>query len=483
MPAVTRAFATLVFRYTKLKGVPAENEPWNCFPFSNKRFCEVASIQSIEVGLTEPPTGKAGATITSAMRSLWPRKAEGALKFLRHCDAQHRELSALPTIESFQTTVLSTAPGLADWEWVVEHFFGVPGGLYDRLRDLMWDNRCDAKEAYRWAREEEMESKGEEFRESKVQGVRRFDNVWLPARDNMSLAICGDPRETGQVSGTYHSTLRALCYRLFESAAGTLQRSVNNLGPLEEKLSQAYQEANNRPTLTKLRKAINLYSTVLSVQRALGIRGRLEELGMWRQRLDTLMEDLGRKFQGGKTVQVAARHKMAHVVSDKDLSTVWVEYRAEIWTPKLAREAGVEHDGVDEDGFTDRPLPAMNVFPINAGVERWLSTSSAEMQQMLGLPNTGLPGANRDENGPLVMHLMWHQWASVIEMIDRTFTLEGEPGRPMLLADEVGMGKTAQIIAYVQVIWHLKTMQDSNDQWPNTTATGGIVMWPAFLGE
>ncbi|KAG9086419.1 hypothetical protein FS749_003661 [Ceratobasidium sp. UAMH 11750] len=483
MPAVVQAYASLVFRYTRPDAVPAENDPWNCFPFNNDRFRELASIKSIAVGLTEPPTGKAGDAITPALRSLWPRKATGALKYLKFCDAERRKMASPPTIESFQKNVLKTAPNREDWEWIVNHFFGASGGLYDRLRDIMRDTRCDAEEAYRYAREEAMETKDQQFREGNVRGICKFDNVWLSARDTVGLAVCGDPRGTGRVPNAYHPTLRAICYRLFEGVARTLQKHVTDIQPLEAKLARAYKDADEHPTLSKLRKAINLYSTVVSVQRALGIRDRHEELGIWRQRLDTLMEGLGRKVKGGKTVRVTARHRMAHVVSDEDLNTVWMEYRAELWVPKPARTAGAENVEEDEEAFTDRPLAALNAFPLNAGVERWMSTSSVQIQEMLGIPKGGLPGGNRDENGRPTMHLMWHQWASVAEMIDRTFTLEGEPGRPTLLADEVGMGKTAQVIGYLQVLWHLKTLQDANKEWPSTTAADGIVKWPEYLGD
>ncbi|KAG8719890.1 hypothetical protein FRC08_001754 [Ceratobasidium sp. 394] len=483
MPAVVQAYASLVYRYTRPDAIPPENDPWNCFPFNNDRFRELASIKSIAVGLSEPPTGKAGDAITPTLRSLWPRKATGALKYLKFCDAERRKMANPPTIESFQKNVLKTAPNRDDWEWIVNHFFGASGGLYDRLRDIMRDSRCDAEEAYRYAREEAMETKDQEFREGNVRGICKFDNVWLSARDTVGLAVCGDPRGTGRVPNAYHPTLRAICYRLFEGVARTLQRHVTDIQPLEAKLARAYKDADEHPTLSKLRKAINLYSTVVSVQRALGIRDRHEELGIWRQRLDTLMEGLGRKVKGGKTVRVTARHRMAHVVSDEDLNTVWMEYRAELWVPKPARTAGAENVEEDEEAFTDRPLAALNAFPLNAGVERWMSTSSVQIQEMLGIPKGGLPGANRDENGRPTMHLMWHQWASVAEMIDRTFTLEGEPGRPTLLADEVGMGKTAQVIGYLQVLWHLKALQDANTQWPSTTAADGIVKWPEFLGD
>ena len=49
-------------------------------------------------------------------------------------------------------------------------------------------------------------------------------------------------------------------------------------------------------------------------------------------------------------------------------------------------------------------------------------------------------------------------------------------------ADEVGFGKTGQVIGFLQVLWHLKIMQDSNPEWPDTSGLDVAMKWPPFLG-
>jgi SNF2 family DNA or RNA helicase len=181
-------------------------------------------------------------------------------------------------------------------------------------------------------------------------------------------------------------------------------------------------------------------------------------------------------------VRTKGHHPKVHLVSQADLDAAWMEYRAEIWAPRPSTALEFQADD-SMDAFADRPLAGMNSFPLNAGVERWSSRSVDEIKEMLGIPASGLPGCARDANGDPVSEPMWHQWASVIEMIDRTFTMDGEDGRPTLLADEVGMGKTVQVIVYLQVLWHLKTMQDSNANWPSTSGGDAIMRWPPFLGK
>jgi hypothetical protein len=158
MVATNLPFATLVFRYGE-DALPPADDLWNFFLFSNERFQELAGIESTKIGLSQPPGGKLGQRLTWSVRNQWPNMAEGAVKFLQHCDEQYRKSKKSnkgvpPTFESFQKLVLNRAPHSSAWIWIVNHFFDVPGGLYQQLRELMKDHRCDAEEAYRCARED-----------------------------------------------------------------------------------------------------------------------------------------------------------------------------------------------------------------------------------------------------------------------------------------------------------------------------------------
>jgi hypothetical protein len=153
MVAINLSYASLVLRYSEGE-LPPPNEPWNCFPFTNERFRELAGIESVSVGLSKPPTGKLGQSLSASVLSQWPQRAKGAINFLRDCDEHYRKYKKAPSIEIFQKDVLNKALYRMDWTWVVEKFFGVPGGLYDKLEELMRDHQCDAEEAYRRARDD-----------------------------------------------------------------------------------------------------------------------------------------------------------------------------------------------------------------------------------------------------------------------------------------------------------------------------------------
>jgi hypothetical protein len=132
MGAINLPFCILVFRYVECQ-IPPPDDPWNVWPFTNERFREAAGIASVKDGLSKPPCGAIGERLTPAVRKQWPEKAKGALQFLQHCDEQ-RQLVVDPskwTMEEFQKTVMSKAPGRQEWAWVVTKCFDAPGGLYD----------------------------------------------------------------------------------------------------------------------------------------------------------------------------------------------------------------------------------------------------------------------------------------------------------------------------------------------------------------
>jgi hypothetical protein len=144
-------FATLVFRYGE-DMLPPANDLWNLFLFLNERFQELAGIESTKIGLSQPPSGKLGQCLTQSVRNQWPNMVEGAVKFLQHCDEQYckskkSNKGVPPMFESFQKLVLNRALHSLAWIWIMNHFFNVPGGLYQQLHELMKDHSCNAEAA------------------------------------------------------------------------------------------------------------------------------------------------------------------------------------------------------------------------------------------------------------------------------------------------------------------------------------------------
>ncbi|KAG8702764.1 hypothetical protein FRC11_011212, partial [Ceratobasidium sp. 423] len=484
MVAINHAFSTLVHRYTVegCRGIPTDGNTWNFFPFNNERFCSLAGIE-VGAGLSQPPAEPLRSKLSSRAIRKWTSEARGGEEFLKFCDEARRRYGNTVTIEVFQRDVLNNAPKRNAWEWLISTLWQIPGGIGDKLIALGHDLGCDAEEAYRSDRESKMDLYGPEFKEKLVVGTK-FDSVWLGAQAPLARAVFGDPKGNGRPVPNCYPTLRAMMFRQFQTAATRLKKKAHNIDDLESKVKESYETANARPMLKNLRNALSEYRALISIQRALGITGSYEENGPWRKRLDGLMEDLGRKQSKGKTVKSRGKHPKVKLVSEEDLDQIWREYRAAIWVP--APLAEMVDDDENHEQLTTGPVKGLNDFPPNAGVERWAKRTITEMRDMLLIPPLGLPGSRPqgEDDAPIGSYL-WHQYVGAIEMIDRSFSDEiGVPGRPTLVADEVGMGKTAQSILFLQMIWHLKCLQDSNPKWPEIE--GGddrIKKWPAFLGK
>ncbi|EUC56386.1 SNF2 family amino-terminal protein, partial [Rhizoctonia solani AG-3 Rhs1AP] len=452
MVAINQPFSVLVFRYAtdNCRGLPTDDNIWNFFPFNNERFCSLAGIE-VGAGLSKPPGGSLGAKLSRAALRRWPDMAKNGAKFLTYCDIERRKYGPKATIEEFQRDVLKHAPHRDAWEWLVDTTWNLHGGIGDKLVAFAHDLGCDAEEAYRTDREEKIAVNGPDFEESQVVGTR-FDTVFLAARPALSRAVFGDPEGTGRPVAMGYATLRAMMFRNFYKCARSLKLKASDIGSLENK-------------------------------RTLGVTGKFEENGPWRKRLDELMDSLGRRRRNGKTVKGGAKHPLVKLVSEVDLDYIWQQYRAAIWVP--APPINIVDEDEDPDQLTDGPVKGLNDFTLDAGVRKWAKVSMSEIKKMLLIPDSGLPGTRLETDGTPTRTGLWHQYVGALEMIDRSFTAEeGESGNPSLIADEVGMGKTAQSILFFQMLWHLKWLQDSNPNWPNIDeGEDRIRKWPEFLGK
>ncbi|KAB5587982.1 SNF2 family amino-terminal protein [Ceratobasidium theobromae] len=478
MPAVNNTFTTLVHRYTN-GSPPAATNPcvWDSFPFTSPEFREHAGIESLKIGLSKPPVGRARDGLNSAVVEEWPKRAQGAMEFLRRCDRAWFDKKKEMSFEAFQSKVLNVTEGKEDWVWITRHFFGTPAGLRFRLSELMMDLGCSPERAYRRLRDKTIKRIGEEeFRESMVMGRTKYDDVWPDTREAFARAVFGDSCccDDRRADPEFYPVLRAMTFRIFESGAKKLRLAVGKLETTEKELGEtikAVEEKGGKASIVALRKAIRLTTKVIETHRAIGMSAKQEEDMPWRKKIDQLMQTVGkgRRTASGKIIRTGAR--TSHIVEDPDLIAAWDEYQAMIWRPAEMDDMPVEDEDDDED---DNPREKVE-FSVDAGVAHLGKMTMEDMWRQLGLRDGLLPGRAVDESGNS-LRLAWHQWVSILEMVDRSFTATlGQVGRPTLLADEVGFGKTAQVIGYLQVLWHLKTLQDSNVDWPMTKKSSE---WP-----
>jgi hypothetical protein len=118
------------------------------------------------------------------------------------------------------------------------------------------------------------------------------------------------------------------------------------------------------------------------------------------------------------------------------------------------------------------------------GVEEWQEKTEDELWEMLGLLEKRLPMFNErvdmhslhdpwdaegkrwfedPENQAQIMPLAphWHQLVGIYKMLNHAFR-----GKPILLMDEVGLGKTLQVVSVIAVLAFFCAFCDQNGRFP-----------------
>jgi hypothetical protein len=101
----------------------------------------------------------------------------------------------------------------------------------------------------------------------------------------------------------------------------------------------------------------------------------------------------------------------------------------------------------------------------HTGVDHLQRCTPDELWSMLGLPNNGIPGVHPN----IILH--WHQVVAVVHLLDNYMA-----GRPTLLWDDVGLGKTFTILALYAMISANRRSKAKCGRF-----LGAFGKWPRFL--
>ncbi|QRV78910.1 ATP-dependent DNA helicase [Ceratobasidium sp. AG-Ba] len=113
------------------------------------------------------------------------------------------------------------------------------------------------------------------------------------------------------------------------------------------------------------------------------------------------------------------------------------------------------------------PGPARNRFDLledygDLGMKDYAGRSVGEMFADLGLPGaTYFPFGTSGSNPEKPISMMPHQVAGTSAILKRAFTGDQDsPALPTFLCDDVGLGKTAQLLGVIQMIAHMRQQQE-----------------------
>lgn len=130
------------------------------------------------------------------------------------------------------------------------------------------------------------------------------------------------------------------------------------------------------------------------------------------------------------------------------------------------------------------PTDALQLDEWESGVEPWQKKTMKEMQQYLGLREDGSfwyfndtidrlgehdPWVDRaplDPNDAIKLRPHWHQLVGMAKMLDSLFD-----GKPLLLMDSVGLGKTMQVVGVMALLVYFREYKTHHGVYPGAFST------------
>ena len=147
---------------------------------------------------------------------------------------------------------------------------------------------------------------------------------------------------------------------------------------------------------------------------------------------------------------------------------------------------GREHTDIPDISFDALPDPKWT-----SGVEDFSHFNMQQLWDMLGLAVPKLPNFNTDHDSESIhdrwdkseaawfadkanlvpLEPRWHQLVGILKMLHLAFD-----GKPVLLMDEVGVGKTMQVVGLIAMLAYYREFWDKNQDYPGIFGRCSVVL-------
>ncbi|KAG9098557.1 hypothetical protein FRC06_006228 [Ceratobasidium sp. 370] len=343
-----------------------------------------------------------------------------------------------------------------------------PGGILDLAKHAMEQHRATPAERWRDARDENRR---------KVDGhpLDEYDvPIPTPGPFTSSLVLLDEVAELvfgsevvtdrGTVDTVYRECCKVIVNRVWEKMVRRLKTSVNkskeNCAKMDTLLADARESGAVGDLMAALRHLKTWRPTAEKTLEAgdQPFLSREKELG-------ELFQSLGheQELQEAGKEKGKKRGTKASVRQPKSGSVLPSE--AEI--AKAQEHWNSYCQSVKDDRNCPVPLgvvcPRFNLLDgdQDIGMEEFRGVPPAQLWASLGLPGaTQFPFAEQGSPTKAAARPKWHQVAGVLAILKGAFTAKlGRPARPTMLCDDVGLGKTLQIIGAISMIAHMHEQQ------------------------
>ncbi|QRV74576.1 ATP-dependent DNA helicase [Ceratobasidium sp. AG-Ba] len=282
---------------------------------------------------------------------------------------------------------------------------------------------------------------------------------------------------SGNMRPAYDVPVACLLGRVYEAKRGSLRTLISKSKAAMEEFDQAFACASQTADPSHVKKA----TRKLDEWRAIATSTLETEDEPFQNRIkdfDNLWKNLG--FVDSPTddesEEPKVKRKKAAACSASILPTGEQMYEArQHYLETMAQYDRDEHtlENILRDPEADPDSPELRISLCEdeeeMGVERFKSWETSQAWSYLGLPNSSSFPFAREEipnsdptKAPQRLTPMWHQIIGTIVMLLRVFVRsELEKPMPSMLCDEVGLGKTLQIIMTICMLVHLRERQQS----------------------
>ncbi|KAG8702956.1 hypothetical protein FRC08_003148 [Ceratobasidium sp. 394] len=436
------------------------DSPYNTLPWTNAYFCQQLGLaklgQGFDGGFTEEFQSRLS---ESAIANFGTEKLDSARHWLREVQRRYRE--------DPKTYVMgmSHIPGSKAFAHAMKVLIDIPGGVRDIIWNTMVLKKATPADALRDVRLNAVED-DLPFNENDPAMIPPSDNYYGHVSVHLARALFGEEainRSSQSVKEKYTVVLKALFSRTWETKKGVLKTVMEKRGKLPGAYSDALKAAQAKPT-AKLLMAAN---KALSDWRAVAdLTGEMdtEEFSRQEELLKQLWESLGRsRNKDGTTQRTKATRQI--LCSQSELDAAYAHY-----LELHFRGAGTLDAFLDGQHFGDPESGQLLLADMGPGqgVLDMLELRVAELVHLAGLPPDSVSFPLAEPGTQLIGHEDvgtvskpaivpdWHQWVGALAMFRAWFTAElGEPTEPLLLCDEVGLGKTLQMVMTITFLVHL----------------------------
>ncbi|KAG9077572.1 hypothetical protein FRC06_008830, partial [Ceratobasidium sp. 370] len=374
------------------------------------------------------------------------------------------------------STRCKNLPGYGEFKAISLALLNKPGGIMHQTIEIMERVGRTPAQAWRYRRHlNETVGPRKPVEELEVPALTDYNFGDSVVTVPLAEALFGEEAVAfSHIVPKYEPVVKALLHRAWERLGRQTGTTLKQASARRERYKEMWTEADQRPTPSNLRQASRALRDYRDLANITG-----EDSGREFKELDKRLTDLWAELgytrdKEGSVSKVKAKRRMT-LATEEDMHRAYEAYIelhfptdedviAEITHRLEEVSAAPEEVALDlVEGVADEDL----------GVAEFSNMPNQELLRMLGLTQAKrLPFASDR------MEMKWHQLVGVAAMTKAMFTPTlAMPPRPTLLCDDVGLGKTVQIIGTISTLVHLIEIEQPSGAHTEKTP------WPPLIAD